>query len=90
MFIQAWNQLVDEYDRYLPELQPTANGSDLLKSYRAKELMQLVEQTGHIDSMQYGLMLKILSHIQIGADGGAEVIFLAGYPEAENCDTNVQ
>lgn len=77
MFIQAWNRLVDEYDRHLPELRQAASGCDLLKSYRAKELMRLVKLTGHIDSMPYDLMLKTLSHIEIGTDGGAEVDFLA-------------
>ncbi|HEX3017159.1 MAG TPA: recombinase family protein [Caproicibacter sp.] len=76
MFIQAWNRLVDEYDRYLPELQQAANGSDLLKSYRAKELMRLVEQTGHIDSMPYELMLKTLSHIELVSISVIRVIFI--------------
>ena len=38
--------------------------------------MRLVEQTGHIDSTPYKLMLKTLNYIEIGMDGGAEVFFL--------------
>jgi hypothetical protein len=40
--------------------------------------MHLVEQTGQIDTIPYELMLKTLSHIEVGVDSGAEVVFLAG------------
>jgi hypothetical protein len=40
--------------------------------------MRLVEQTGQIDTIPYELMLKTLSHIEVGVDGEAEVAFLAG------------
>lgn len=40
--------------------------------------MRLVEETGPIENFSYKFMLKTLDHIEIGNDGLAEVIFLAG------------
>ena len=78
-FIKAWNQLVGERERYLPEWQHALDGNDLLKAYRTRELMRLVKQVGHIDAMPYDLMLKTLDHIEHGVDGSIKVIFLAGF-----------
>ena len=77
-FIKAWNQLVDEKDRYLVEWQQAINGNDVLKAYRTKELIHLVEETRQIETMPYELMLRTLDHIEIGLDGKVEVIFLTG------------
>jgi DNA invertase Pin-like site-specific DNA recombinase len=77
-FINAWNHLVDEREKYLLAWQQTISGSDILKAYRAKEMVRLIEETGNIDALPYELMLKTLDHIEIGFDGTAEVIFLAG------------
>ena len=46
--------------------------------YRAQQLMQLVEETGIIDAMPYELMLKVLDHIEVSANGRVDTIFLAG------------
>lgn len=72
-FIVAWNRLVDEQ-----EWEQTIDCDDVLKCYRAKELIRLVEKTGHIDMLPYELMLKTLDYIEIGIDGKVDVIFLAG------------
>jgi len=77
-FIKAWNRLVDERERYLPEWQQATECKDLLRAYRARELMRLVEQVGHIDATPYDLMLKTLDHIEISVDGMLEIIFLVG------------
>jgi len=77
-FIKAWNRLVDNKETYLPEWQKIVRGDDLLKAYRARELIGMVEQVGHIESIPYGLMLKTLDYIEIGIDAKPEVIFMAG------------
>ncbi|MFX4263140.1 recombinase family protein [Pelotomaculum propionicicum] len=77
-YIKAWNRLVDEKEGYMPEWQQTISGNDVLKAYRARELMGLVEGTGHIEMMPYVLMLKTLDHIEICPDGKLEVVFLDG------------
>ncbi len=74
-FIRAWNRLVDKRERYLLEWQKAICGNELLKAYRTRELMRLVEQVGHIDAMPYDLMLKTLDHIEIGIDGELDVVF---------------
>lgn len=77
-FIKAWNHLVDNKEHYKQELQENITGGDKLRAYRAKELIYLIEETGHIETMSYELMLKTLEHIEIWLDGNQEVIFLAG------------
>lgn len=78
VFIDAWNRLIDEKDIYLLEWQQAINGSDVLKAYRARELIRLLDENGYISTMPYELMLKTLDHINIVLDGKLEVIFLAG------------
>ena len=51
---------------------------DALTRYRIQQLMQLIEETGIIDAMPYELMLKVLDHIEVGADGRVDAIFLEG------------
>jgi site-specific DNA recombinase len=77
-FIKAWNRLVDNKETYLLEWQKIVRGDDLLKAYRTRELIGLVERVRHIESIPYGLMLKTLDHIEIGVDGSMMVVFLAG------------
>lgn len=77
-FIKAWNRLVDEKEGYLPEWQQTIDGIDLLKAYRAMELIRLVEQIGLIDSMPFELIIKTLDHIIVGTDGEVQVVLLVG------------
>ncbi|WP_054697960.1 hypothetical protein [Syntrophomonas palmitatica] len=75
-FIKAWNWLVDNKETYLQEWERAINGEDLLKVYRAKELLRLVEWVGHIDSLPYELIFKTLDDVEIGTDAKPEVIFL--------------
>lgn len=77
-FIRAWNRLVDGYEEYLPLWKEAIDGDDALKTYRVKEMIKLVKDTGYINEMPYELMLKTLSHFEIGHDGTIEVVFLAG------------
>src|SRR5690606_13024180 len=77
IFISAWNHLVDEKESYFQELQQTMDGKDLLQAYRSRELIRLVQEVGHIETMPYDLMLKTLDHIEIGVDGSIMVAFLA-------------
>lgn len=77
-FIKAWNRLVDGYEEYLPVWKEALEGDNVLKAYRAGEMMSLVKDTGYINEMPYELMLKTLSHFEIRHDDTIEVIFLAG------------
>lgn len=77
-FIKAWNRLVDEKEVYLQEWEQIANGEDLLKAYRARELTRLVEQVGHIESLPYELVMKLLDNIEIDVDGSMMIVSLAG------------
>ena len=77
-FIKAWNSIVDRYEEYLLIWKEAIEGDDVLKAYRAKEMMKLVEEYGYIAEMPYELILKTLGHIEIGLDDTIEVVLLAG------------
>lgn len=77
-FINAWNRMVDERERFLPEWQQIINGDNLLRGYEAREMVRMVKEIGHIDTMPYDLMLKTLDHIEISVDGDLKVIIMAG------------
>ena len=53
-------------------------GEDLLKGYRANELIRLIREFGVIEDLSYELMIQILSHIEVGVDGQIRIIFLSG------------
>jgi hypothetical protein len=59
-----------------PEWQRAIEGEDLLKAYRARELMDLSVKIGRINKVPYDLMPKTLDHLKIGIDAMAEVVFL--------------
>ncbi len=68
-FIKAWNRLVNGYEEYMPALKEAIDGDDVLKAYRAREMMKLVKDTGCIYEMPYEIMIKALSHIEVIPDG---------------------
>ena len=53
-------------------------GGDKLLAYRAKEMMRLVGEVGMIEKVTYELVIRTLSHMEVGADGEMKVIFLCG------------
>jgi site-specific DNA recombinase len=65
-------------EQYEAEWLRTIEGQDVLKTYRAKELMKLVGEVGVIEELLYELMIQTLSHIEVGIDGQLRVIFLSG------------
>lgn len=75
-FIKAWNSIVDRYEEYTPAWKEAIEGDDVLKAYRAREMMSLVRNTGIISEMPYEVMLKTLSHIELGHDDSIKVVFI--------------
>ncbi len=73
-FVSAWNKFADGLDKQIID----SDGKDILPRYRAKELLRLINDIGHIDTMPYELMLKTLSHIEVDTDAKVSVVFLAG------------
>jgi hypothetical protein len=56
-FISAWNELVDNHDTYAPVWEDAAqNAADALFRYRAAYLINLVKETGRIESVDYRLV----------------------------------
>lgn len=77
-FIKAWNRLVYEHERYAREWDLNFNSSDILKDYRAGELIRLLDETWRIETVPYEVLVKTLDHIEIGVYGELDIIFLAG------------
>jgi len=69
--VEAWNQLV----QYRDDLEESAG---ILTRYRARELLRLIREGKKLEQFDYVLSLKVLDHIEVGTDGGLEVVFLAG------------
>ena len=56
----------------------TRDGKDELLRYRAREMGRLLGERGRIREFDYELMMKILDHVEVTADGKLAVIFLTG------------
>jgi len=79
-FVEAWNRVIGRREKYIDQLARIAKDSVvILIRYRAKELLRLIEAGEKLDQFDgYALSLKVLDHIEVGTDGGLEVVFLAG------------
>ena len=77
-FMRAWNFLVSHGLRYAASFREMArDGKDELVRYRARETVRLLDR-GRIREYDYGLMLKVLDHIEVTEVGRLAVIFLTG------------
>lgn len=77
-FITAWNYMVENKASFETEWKSIMEWGDKLLAYRAKELMRLVEEVGLIEEAEFEFVMKTLSHMEVGADGELNVIFLSG------------
>lgn len=78
-FMHAWNFLVSHGLRYMSSFREMARDEkDELVRYRARELGSLLQERGRIRKLDYGLMNKVLDHIEVTADGKLAVIFRTG------------
>ena len=77
-FMRAWNFVVSHGLRYASSFREMARyGKDELIRYRAREMGRLLER-GRIRGFDYGLMLKVMDHIEVTPVGKLAVIFLTG------------
>ena len=78
-FMRAGNFLVSHGLRYAASFREMAkDGKDELIRYRAREMGRLLREKGRIREVDYGLMLKVLDHIEVTGVGRLAVIFLTG------------
>jgi DNA invertase Pin-like site-specific DNA recombinase len=75
LIVRSWNELVD---RRRDLLRSTDKTGDLLTNYRIKDLKRQVQVYKHIKVMPYALLIRVLDHVEIRADGKLTIIFLAG------------
>ena len=76
--MRTWIFLVSHGLRYAASFKEMArDGKDELVRYRAMEMGRLLER-GRIRVFDYGLMNKVLDHIEVTVDGRLAVIFLTG------------
>jgi hypothetical protein len=77
--MRAWNFLVSHGLRYASSFREMArDGKDELIRYRARAMGRLLGEKGRIREVDYGLMLRVLSHIEVTPVGKLAVIFLTG------------
>jgi hypothetical protein len=77
-FITAWNYLFENREQYEVQWRSIMEFGDMLEAYRASELMRLVEEVGIIEEVTYELVIRTLSHMEVGVDSEMKVIFLCG------------
>lgn len=79
VFVRAWNQLVSKETRYQPILQRTIETTDnALTRLRAKEMIELLDSVGRLDSFDYALMLRTLDYIEVYSEEKMTVVFQSG------------
>jgi DNA invertase Pin-like site-specific DNA recombinase len=77
-FITAWNYLVENKANFEGDWKNIMEFGDKLEAYRASELMRLLEEVGIIEEVTYDLVIRTLSHMEVGVDSEMKVIFLCG------------
>jgi hypothetical protein len=75
LIVRSWNELTD---RRRDLLRPTNKTGDELADYRIRDLKRQVQEYRHLRVMPYALLIRVLDHVEIRADGKLSVIFLAG------------
>ena len=79
VFRQAWNLMVSKKTRYQATLKRVADeNEDPLVRYRAKELGELLDETGRLDSFDYYTFIRTVDRMEVSTGGKVAVIFLAG------------
>jgi site-specific DNA recombinase len=77
-FMRAWNFLISHGLRYASSYREMArDGKDELIRYRAREMGRLLDR-GRIREVDYELMMRVLSHVEVTDVGRLAVIFLTG------------
>jgi len=78
-FVQAWNYIISQKSRYQATLKRTVeNTDDVVVRYRAKEMPELMDSVGRIDSFSFPLMLKTLDRAETTVDGKLTFLFQSG------------
>ena len=78
-FVQVWNILVSRLQRLKTSLSHTAETDEnALTRFKAKEMIDLLEQVGRINEFDFYLMRRTVDRFVTTVDGKLTVIFLSG------------
>lgn len=77
-FVQVWNTMVSRKQRYLPILQRTEATDDVLLSYHAGVLHQLLINGERLSEFDTRLFRKTVERIEVSPPGKLTFIFRAG------------
>ncbi len=78
-FVRAWNLVVSKKLQYGAALRRRAEtAGDALTSYRAREMLRLLDEVGKLAAFNYYFSLKALDHMELTPDGKLAVVFLSG------------
>ena len=77
-FMRAWNFLVSHGMRYAASFREMdRDGENESVCSRAKEIGSLLD-SDRILKLDYGVMMKVIRHIEVNVEGTMVVIFIAG------------
>ncbi len=76
-FIEAWNTLVNNKEVFIEQWKAVSN-DDLLKKYRANQLIQLVKKIGVLTSLESELLQSVLESIKVFENGKLVITLLEG------------
>ena len=76
-FIEVWNTLVNNKEDFIEKWKEVSN-NDLLKKYRADQLIQLVKKIGLLTAFNSELMQSVLESITVFEDGKLVARLLEG------------
>ncbi len=77
-FVMAWNLMIENKEHLIEKWKRIILEDDLLLGYRAKSLLNKVEEIGPIKRMDLDFMLETMDHIKIFEDGLIQVVFYDG------------
>ncbi len=74
VFFKTWKSLPENREQAALEWDDVLQGNDLLKRYRAKKLLELIENMQPIEEINTDFMLCILNYIKVYEEGKLEVV----------------
>ena len=78
VFIIAWNTIVENIETCREKWRLLAEGDDVLKAYRAKDLLAITEEPYEIRSIDPNFVIRVLDYITVHESGKIVITFYDG------------
>jgi len=77
-FLLAWNAILESREDYLPRWEKQSKGDNALVAFRARQFMELTEDTTPVRELDCALVSKVFDHCIVRPLGVVDVYFLDG------------